>query len=217
MRAITHVELSTDESSAAKLDAFFSALRINEADPLILAIEVPTLLRRLRSLLRSAAEFPLPATTPAELDPRRHWRSPAEQSVGISFDREVSKSRTHTAPAEFIAAGSAEITLTAPATGLTIRPHGLTSTPHVPSECSYPAPTAGVDEKRGGLRCLLQRMSGHPSARDTFFDEAEAQRLTLGPRLPHHRHRMTGDEFLAGLVLALVCLGAVIFAIARLV
>lgn len=31
-----------------------------------------------------------------------------------------------------------------------------------------------------------------------FFSEAEAQRRTLGPGLPHHRHPMTLDEFLAG-------------------
>jgi hypothetical protein len=50
--------------------------------------------------------------------------------------------------------------------------------------------------------------SGH------FFPEAEAQRQTLG--LPHHRrHPLTADEALAGIVLALVCVGALIFVIAR--
>lgn len=35
-----------------------------------------------------------------------------------------------------------------------------------------------------------------------FFSEAEAQRLTLAPGLPHHRrHPVTPDEALAGLVL----------------
>ena len=35
-----------------------------------------------------------------------------------------------------------------------------------------------------------------------FYSEAEAQRRTLrGPGMPHHRHPMTGDEALAGLIL----------------
>lgn len=39
----------------------------------------------------------------------------------------------------------------------------------------------------------------------SFFDEAEAQKLTLGPRLPHQRrHPMTADECLAGGVLLLL-------------
>jgi len=53
------------------------------------------------------------------------------------------------------------------------------------------------------------------SALGYFFDEAEAQRLTLSPRLPHHRHPMTADEALAGIVLALACLSVVIYLIAR--
>lgn len=54
--------------------------------------------------------------------------------------------------------------------------------------------------------------SGH------FFPEAEAQRQTLGPRLPHHRrHPLTADEALAGIVLAIMLVGAIVFAIARLI
>jgi len=42
-----------------------------------------------------------------------------------------------------------------------------------------------------------------------FFDEREAQRLTLSPRLPHQRrHPLTADEALAGLILAIALLAA---------
>ena len=50
----------------------------------------------------------------------------------------------------------------------------------------------------------------------TFFDEAEAQRMTLGPRLPHHRrHPITADEALAGIFLALALFGASVYILAR--
>lgn len=40
-----------------------------------------------------------------------------------------------------------------------------------------------------------------------FSSEAEAERLALGPRLPHHRrHQMTVDEALAGIVLLILVL-----------
>lgn len=50
----------------------------------------------------------------------------------------------------------------------------------------------------------------------TFFSEAEAQRLTLSPGLPHHRHALTADEALAGIVVALILLSCVGYALARL-
>lgn len=37
-----------------------------------------------------------------------------------------------------------------------------------------------------------------------FFPEIEAQRRTLAPGLPHHRHPMTVDEACAGIVLVSV-------------
>ena len=46
-----------------------------------------------------------------------------------------------------------------------------------------------------------RNLTGHSES--GFFDEAEAQRLTLGPRLPHQRHPMTADEALAGIALAI--------------
>ena len=51
--------------------------------------------------------------------------------------------------------------------------------------------------------------------RSDFFPESEAQRRTLAPRLPHHRHPMTPDEALAGIVLFLTFVGAVIYLAAR--
>ena len=52
--------------------------------------------------------------------------------------------------------------------------------------------------------------------RGPFFPESAARDATLSPGLPHHRrHPMTADEALAGLVLALGVLGAVIYLIAR--
>lgn len=53
--------------------------------------------------------------------------------------------------------------------------------------------------------------------RSDFFPESEAQRRTLTPRLPHHRHPMTPDEALAGIVLFLTFVGAVIYLAARFV
>jgi hypothetical protein len=45
-----------------------------------------------------------------------------------------------------------------------------------------------------------------------FCDEHSAQELTLqSPRLPHHRHAMTVDEALAGIVLVLVTLTAAFY------
>lgn len=135
MRTLTFAELSTRDLSAAKLDAFFSALRINEADPLIPADSVPKISRHLRVLNRSAADFPLPATSAAALDPRQLWRT----------------------------------------------------------------------------------VLGKFRAR-SFFPESVARDVTLGPRLPHHRrHPLTADEALAGIVVALGALGAVIYLLARLV
>ena len=50
----------------------------------------------------------------------------------------------------------------------------------------------------------------------SFFDEATAQRLTLGPRLPHHRrHSMTADEALAGIILGCVALLSVAYMLVR--
>jgi hypothetical protein len=50
-----------------------------------------------------------------------------------------------------------------------------------------------------------------------FLSEAEAQRRTLrGPGLPHHRrHPLTADEALAGIVLALVCGGGLVYLVAK--
>jgi hypothetical protein len=45
----------------------------------------------------------------------------------------------------------------------------------------------------------------------SFLPEAEAQRQTLGPRLPHHRHRMSVDEALAGVVLWLAIAGSAFY------
>lgn len=49
----------------------------------------------------------------------------------------------------------------------------------------------------------------------TFFPEAEAQRRTLAPGLPHHRHPLTADEALAGIVLVIGVFGSVLYVIAR--
>lgn len=52
----------------------------------------------------------------------------------------------------------------------------------------------------------------------TFFPESAARDVTLSPGLPHHRrHPLTADEALAGIVLAIMLVGAIVFAIARLI
>ena len=50
---------------------------------------------------------------------------------------------------------------------------------------------------------LAEHAVAQPANAGFFFDEAEAQRMTLGPRLAHHRHPMTLDEALAGIALFL--------------
>jgi hypothetical protein len=135
MPTFTSVESSLSALNAAKLDAFFFALRANEADPLVLAIEVPEPLSCQPRATRRSLTAVFPAVLYlAELDPRRVWR-----------------------------------------------------------------------------RLSGKFRSGH------FFSEAEARERALhGPGLPHHRHHpLTADEALAGIVLALVCLSAVIYLVAR--
>lgn len=52
--------------------------------------------------------------------------------------------------------------------------------------------------------------------RSDFFPESEAQRLTLGPRLPHQRrHPLTLHEAAAGLVLVFLVVGATVYLFAR--
>jgi hypothetical protein len=56
------------------------------------------------------------------------------------------------------------------------------------------------------------------SPQGAWCDETLAQVLTLrhrAPGLPHHRHPITLDEALAGIVIALVCVAALIYLLAR--
>lgn len=66
---------------------------------------------------------------------------------------------------------------------------------------------------------LFSSASRTESPQRRFCSESHAQELTLrplGPGLPHQRrHPMTPDEALAGLVLAIVCLSALVYLAAR--
>lgn len=72
---------------------------------------------------------------------------------------------------------------------------------------------------KSGAGPLFRSRGGRQSPQGGWCDELVAQRLTLRPRavgLPHHRHPMTADEALAGIIVGLVVLAGVVFAIARL-
>ena len=77
------------------------------------------------------------------------------------------------------------------------------------------SPTAvratGIAPSRRVWRTVLDKFRAR-----TFFPESAARDATLSPGLPHHRrHPLTADEALAGIVLALGALGAVIYLLAR--
>jgi len=83
------------------------------------------------------------------------------------------------------------------------------------SESGFPFHSNAPAKVRAGASPHMGSVAGSAPGR-RYFPEAEAQRLTLSPRLPHHRrHPMTADEALAGIILGLVCLSAVIYLIAR--
>lgn len=106
----------------------------------------------------------------------------------------------HVSSEAFSSAGDASPRRT-PLTPVTSAP---TSWPYVRSStsCARHNPPARVSHPD----LAPSAVGRYPRSAAFFFDESEAQRLTLGPRLPHHRHRMTADEALAGLLVALVVL-----------
>lgn len=65
------------------------------------------------------------------------------------------------------------------------------------------------------LRAAAAWRSLSGTFRTGFYSEAEAQRRTLGPRLPHHRHPITADEALAGIVTVIVLVGVLIYVLAK--
>jgi len=68
--------------------------------------------------------------------------------------------------------------------------------------------------RAGRTRHRGSRAGSAPGRR--WFSEAEAQRLLLGPRLPHQRrHPLTADEALAGLILLAVSLAGLAYLIWR--
>lgn len=161
--------------------------------------------RPYRAVLRSAAaQTPLAALR----------RAPAQPGDFFST-RRLREWRTHTPPVEPIATGPGEVIRRAPGADLHARSRSPSSIAPVTSEVPDTDPTATAVDGSGEPTCLVK--SGHRLARGTFYPEADAARLALGPRLPHHRHALTADELLAGIVLAAVCLAAAIYVLARLI
>lgn len=215
MRSIRTAAPDAGEDIAAEVKAadFFECLPFRRQIPSTKQSSYPSLSRR-PSAPALSPTLPSAHYPPAVLTAAAAWRGPAERSAGNSLsDRQVSEWRTHPARAESIAARSAEVTLTAPAAERNSRSCRPASTAPVTSESPDTGPTARAVDGHDELSCLEK--SGRPLARRIFFPEAEAARLALGPGLPHHRHALTPDEALAGIIMATICAAALVYAIAR--
>ena len=178
MRAITHVELSLDELNAAELEPFFYRLRVNEVDPLILASAVPTLSRRLRSLLRSAI-------------PLASWRNPSGISGRDSFFPGAS----------VMSGASPRNPVTAHATRRTTSRPFCASTSPVLSEAPNPSPTA-----KAVVLERVEMRSSRPLA--GFVQKHARRRWAFSSHLrgAHMKQQYDDSNPLLGLIVALfVC------------
>lgn len=230
---------SPSQGSAAKLDA-----RSDLCSPQ--AIGMPESISRRPSAPALSPTLPSAQYPSAVLTAAAAWRGPVailRSGISSPANHAVTPSWTHPVPAESIAAGSTEITDTALGVGLTT--HSIRSrSAALVGESPNTRPTAQVI-RENGEPTRLKKSDGRPAksissfhsdavskARTDasrhlgsvvdaapgcrFFPEAEAERLALSPRLPHHRrHPLTCDEAAAGIIMATICAAALVYAIAR--
>lgn len=227
---------SPSQGSAAKLDA-----RSDLCSPQ--AIGMPESISRRPSASAPSPDYPPVSYPSAVLTAAAAWRGPAERSAGnLVLTRRLRAWRPHTSPGESIASGADEVIRSALGVGLTTRSIRSRSAALV-GESPNTRPTAQVI-RENGEPTRLKKSDGRPAksissfhsdavskARTDasrhlgsvvgaapgrrFFPEAEAEQLALGPRLSHHRHPLTVDEAVAGIIMATICAAALVYAIAR--